>query len=64
MEAMTSDLKPFRSIELTVEATGLSEYFIRQGIREGWIPHIRCGCKVMINYPKFLAILDAMSETK
>ena len=56
-----NQLKRFAPIEETAEHFGLSIYFIRQGIRAGWIPHIRCGNKAMINIPKLIAILDEQS---
>ena len=58
MEEIT---KRFLTIEETAEKTGLSVYFLRQGIKSGWIPHIRCGCKAMINFPKLIEILDSES---
>lgn len=54
--------KYFLTITETAEQTGLSTYYLRQGIREGWIPFIRCGAKAMINFPKLIAILDEESE--
>lgn len=53
--------KRFLTIDETAEQTGLSVFFIRQGIRQGWIPHIRCGCKAMINIHKLIEILDEQS---
>lgn len=53
--------KRFLTIEETAEQTGLSVYYLRQGIRKGWIPHIKCGNKSMINYAKLIELLDAES---
>lgn len=58
----TESFKRFLTVTETAEQTGLSAYFIRQGIRDGWIPFIRCGNKAMINYPKLISILDKASE--
>ena len=55
------DQKPYQSIEKTADLLGLSPYFLRQGIRAGWIPHIRCGVKAMINLPKLIEILNSKS---
>ena len=55
-------IKPFLGIIETAKTTGLSTYFIRQGIREGWIPFIRCGNKAMINMKLFLPMLDDLSR--
>ena len=54
--------KLFQSIEETAYETGLSVYFLRQGIRSGWIPFIRCGNKAMINMKLFLPMLDDLSR--
>ena len=51
----------FRPIIECSDPSGISQYFIRQGVKEGWIPHIRCGNKVMVNYPKFIEILNERS---
>ena len=56
-----SEVKRFLTIEETAEHLGLAVYFIRQGIRQGWIPHIKCGCKTMINIQKLIEILDEQS---
>lgn len=55
--------KRFLTIEDTAEETGLSVYYLRQGIRAGWIPHIKCGCKSMINIAKLIEMLDEQSVT-
>ena len=51
----------FLTIEETSEQLGLAVYYLRQGIKAGWIPYIRCGNKAMINLPKLIEILDAES---
>lgn len=58
---MMETLKRFQTIEEVAEVTGLSVYYLRQGIRTGRIPHIKCGCKNMINLPKLIELLDAES---
>ena len=55
--------KRFLTVTETAKMTGLSTYYIRQGIREGSIPCIMCGTKYMINYPKFIEILDNASTS-
>ena len=57
----TGEFKRFMSIEETALETGLAVFFIRQGVRAGWIPHIKCGNKAMINIPKLIEILDEQS---
>lgn len=43
----------FASIDETARLTGLSRFYIRQGLRAGEIPHIRCGAKYMVNLADF-----------
>ena len=57
-----SETKRFLTINETAKQTGLSVHYIRQGIRNGLIPFIKCGNKAMINFPKLIAILDKASE--
>ncbi len=54
-------IKRFLTFDETADQTGLSVYYLRQGVRNGWIPHIKCGCKTMINYAKLIEILDSES---
>ena len=53
--------KRFLTLEETHEQTGLSVYYLRQGIKTGKIPHIRCGNKSMINFAMLISLLDAES---
>lgn len=55
------ETKRFLTIEETANETGLSVYYLRQGCRAGWVPHIRCGNKHMINITKLIELLDAES---
>ena len=58
---MTEIIKPFLPIKETSDKYGLSVFYLRQGIKEGWVPHIRCGNKAMINIAKLIEILDEKS---
>ena len=51
--------KIFGTVDETRDNTGLSGYYIRDGLRKGQIPHIMTGCKYLIHIPKFLSLLDA-----
>ena len=53
--------KRFLTIEETADQLGLAVFYLRQGIRSGWIPHIKCGKKSMINVIKLIEILDEQS---
>ena len=53
---------PFMSIKDTSTATGLSQKFLRNGLRSGTIPHIRVGTKYMINIPAFMETLNTITK--
>lgn len=50
---------PFQKIAEASKTTGLSQYFLRQGCRDGSIPHIRSGRTFLINVPALLKKLGA-----
>lgn len=40
-------------------ATGiLPENALRAGVKAGWVPHIMCGNKALVNYDRLLAYLN------
>ncbi len=40
-------------------ATGiLTENALRAGVKAGWVPHIKCGNKALINYDRLLDYLN------
>lgn len=47
-------MKPFLSISDAVKATGLSQYYLRRGCRDGSVPHVMSGNKYLINLPALL----------
>lgn len=53
---------PFMKITDAVKATGLSAYYLRNGCKDGTIPHIVCGTKYLINVPALLEKLDKESR--
>ena len=53
--------KRFLTIDETAKQTGLSVFYLRQGVRQKQIPHVKCGNKTMINLPKLIEILDEQS---
>lgn len=55
----TKTSTPFMKIGAASMATGLSQYFLRQGCKNGTVPHIRSGSTYLINIPKLLRQLDA-----
>lgn len=51
--------KPFQKIPEASQTTGLSRFFLRNGCRDGTVPHIKSGTVYLINVPKLLRQLDA-----
>ena len=49
---------PFLRIRETAIKTGLSEYFLRKGCRDGSISCVKSGSVYFINIPKLLRSLD------
>lgn len=52
----------FLSIKEAAKITGLSEYYFRQNIKAGKIPHLREGNKIFVNMPRLLEMLDNMTN--
>ena len=55
-------MKKFLSINEVCKATGLSQHFVRQMVKNKEIPYIKSGNKVLINYDLASVILDEMSD--
>ena len=58
----TDSNAPFQTIDATSRITGLSRDYIRRGVKEGRVPHIRGGSgnsAYMVNVPLFLKQLEA-----
>lgn len=51
----------FQPIKQAIKTTGLSEYYFRQELKKGTLPHIKSGSKVLVNIPLLLAELDKQS---
>lgn len=52
----------FLPIKEAVKVTGLSEYYFRQNLKAGKIPHIRSGRKILINVPRLEAQLEQLTD--
>lgn len=52
---------PFQSIVGAAYLTGLSAGFVRKGVRDGSIPHIKVGSDYRVNMPLWLAQLNQQS---
>ncbi len=53
---------PFQTIPQACKTTGLSMYFLRNGCRDGTIPHVKSGNTWYINIPALLRQLGATEE--
>ena len=47
-------MKPLQKIKEASTTTGLSQWYLRNGVRDGTIPHIRAGKTILINVPALL----------
>ena len=52
---------PFQKITEACKTTGLSQYFLRQGCKDGTIPHIKSGGVYYINVQ---ALLEQLGQTE
>lgn len=50
---------PFQKIPEACASTGLSQFFLRNGCKDGSIPHIKSGNVYYINVPALLRQLGA-----
>ena len=51
----------FQTIADATRTTGLSQYFIRRGCKDGSIPHVKSGSKFLVNIPLLLEAMDRQS---
>lgn len=59
MQATEKQATPFQKIAEASRTTGLSQYFLRQGCRDGSVPCVRSGTVYLVNVPKLLRQLGA-----
>lgn len=52
----------YQTIKQTAEYTGLSQYFLRQLLKAGKLPHMKTGVKILVNVPLLLTKLDKESD--
>lgn len=45
---------PFQKIAQASRTTGLSQYYLRSGCKDGTIPHIKSGTNYLVNVPALL----------
>ena len=53
---------PYKSVKEVVALSGFSEYFIRDGIRAGRIPFIKCGKTFKIPYQLFMEQMEREAQ--
>ena len=61
-KASTNATVPFQKIPEAAKTTGLSTYFLRRGVRDGTVPHIKSGKVYLVNVPALLHRLDVESS--
>lgn len=52
-------MTPFQKIPEACKTTGLSQYYLRKGCKDGRIPHVRSGQTYYVNVPELLEKLKA-----
>lgn len=52
---------PFQKIPDAARAVGVSQYYLRKGLKDGMIPHIKSGTVYLVNVPALLRKLEAES---
>lgn len=62
MKINTDRNATWQSIRDASFTTGLSAFYIRQGVQNGTFPHIKSGSKVMVNVPKLLEKVEQQSQ--
>lgn len=51
-------IQRFLSIRKASKTLGLSAYYLRELLKEGKLPHVKCGVKTMVDVPKLLTQLE------
>ena len=59
MAQTTNTGTPFQKIREACATTGLSQFYLRSGCKDGSIPHIKSGGTYYINIPALLKKLEA-----
>ncbi len=61
---MTESHTPFQKIPEACRTTGLSQYYLRKGCKDGTIPHIKSGPTYYIDVPALMEQLRTKSEVQ
>lgn len=54
-------MPPFQKIPEACKTTGLSQYYLRKGCKDGTVPHIKSGGVYYINIP---LLMEQLSKQK
>lgn len=54
-----SQQTPFMKINAAAKVTGLSQYYLRKGCKDGSVPHVMSGTVYNVNVPALLRKLNA-----
>ena len=60
--AATKNWTPYQKIKEASATTGLSQFFLRNGCKSGFVPCLRSGSTYYVNIPALLKKLDSQSE--
>ncbi len=60
MDVMQVDVPKMLTIRETARTGILPEYALRQLVKQGKIPHIQCGNRVLINYSRLVEMLNSL----
>ena len=55
-------MTPFQKIPDAVKSTGLSAYFLRNGCKDGTVPHVKSGGTYYVNVRALLRQVGAITE--
>lgn len=55
---------PFQKIPEACKTTGLSQYFLRKGYKDGSVPHVKSGPMYYVNVPALMAQLGVPPQTE
>lgn len=53
---------PFQTIKNAATTTGLSQHYLRAGVKAGTVPHVKSGRCIKINVPALLRQLGVTVE--
>ena len=53
---------PFMKIRDASTATGLSQHFLRNGLKSGFVPHVKSGTVYLVNVPALLKKLGVPDQ--